>query len=145
MHLSRLQGNLSVHTMRLLRNILPPSTMWQSFRDGKEFYTADDSLRYLGDLFETEGDPAGVKPELPEAIAAMLDKPLAMEALGGMLFYLKTLNLDKDLVSQKNFNIYDPIKEGRNLVLDGQTLGHMEVQLFIVLAGMQVTISGTGQ
>ena len=119
--------------------------MWQSFRDGKEFYTADDSLRYLGDLFETEGDPAGVKPELPEAIAAMLDKPLAMEALGGMLFYLKTLNLDKDLVSQKNFNIYDPIKEGRNLVLDGQTLGHMEVQLFIVLAGMQVTISGTGQ
>ena len=57
----------------------------------------------------------------------MLDKPLALEALGGMLFYLKALNLDKDLVSQKNFNIYDPIKEGRSLVLDGQTLGHMEV------------------
>lgn len=50
-----------------------------------------------------------------------------MEALGGMLFYLDTLNLGKDLVSQKNFNIYDPIKEGRSLVLDGQTLGHMEV------------------
>lgn len=57
----------------------------------------------------------------------MLETPLAMEALGGMLFYLKSLNLDKDLVSQKNFNIYDPIKEGKNLVLEGVTLNHMEV------------------
>jgi DNA mismatch repair protein MSH6 len=64
---------------------------------------------------------------LPEAIESMLDTPIAVEALGGMLFYLTTLNLDKDLVSQKNFNIYDPIKEGKNLVLDGVTLGHMEV------------------
>jgi hypothetical protein len=54
-----------------------------------------------------------------------------MEALGGMLFYLESLHLDKDLVSQKNFNVYDPIKEGKNLVLDGQTLGHMEVSLRI--------------
>ena len=65
--------------------------------------------------------------ELPEAIEQMLDNPLAMEALGGMLFYLKCLNLDKDLVTQRNFNVYDPIREGKNLVLDGQTLGHMEV------------------
>jgi DNA mismatch repair protein MSH6 len=57
----------------------------------------------------------------------MLDQPLAMEALGGMLFYLESLHLDKDLISQKNFNIYDPLREGKNLVLDGQTLGHMEV------------------
>ncbi|KAG8216931.1 muts domain V-domain-containing protein [Butyriboletus roseoflavus] len=27
----------------------------------------------------------------------------------------------------KNFNIYDPMKRGRNLVLDGQTLSHIEV------------------
>jgi DNA mismatch repair protein MSH6 len=51
-----------------------------------------------------------------------------MEAVGGMLFYLKCLNLDKDLVSQRNFNVYDPIREGRSLVLDGQTLSHMEVR-----------------
>jgi DNA mismatch repair protein MSH6 len=57
----------------------------------------------------------------------MLGQPLAVEALGGMLFYLGTLNLDKDLFSQKNFNIYDPIREGKSLVLDGLTLGHMEV------------------
>jgi hypothetical protein len=81
----------------------------------------------LSTLFETEEDEPGTKAPLPAAIEKMLDNPLAMEALGGMMFYLKTLNLDKDLITQRNFNIYDPIREGKSLVLDGQTLGHMEV------------------
>jgi DNA mismatch repair protein MSH6 len=38
------------------------------------------------------------------------------------------LNLDKDLITQKNFNVYDPIRQGQSLVLDGQTLGHIEVR-----------------
>jgi DNA mismatch repair protein MSH6 len=29
----------------------------------------------------------------------------------------------------KNFNIYDPMSKGRGLVLDGQTLAHVEVLL----------------
>lgn len=27
----------------------------------------------------------------------------------------------------RNFNIYDPMKRGQNLVLDGQTLAHLEL------------------
>ena len=27
----------------------------------------------------------------------------------------------------KNFNVYDPLKRGQGLVLDGQTLAHIEV------------------
>lgn len=113
------QGNLSVPTTRLLRTILPSSTLWQSFKPEKEFLSVEDTIRSLEEIFGEDG--------LPEAITSMLDKPLAMEALGGMVFYLRSLNLDKDLISQKNFNIYDPIKQGKNLILDGQTLGHMEV------------------
>lgn len=127
-YLTLVQGNLSVHTQRLLRSILPSSTSWTPFKDGDEFYTAEDTLRHLGDLFQREADPIAAKPDLPDAVSHCIDKPLALEALGGMLFYLNTLNLDKDLISQNNFNIYDPMKEGRNLVLDGQTLGHMEVR-----------------
>ena len=41
--------------------------------------------------------------------------------------YLKTLNIDKDILSMKNFNVYDPMKRGEGLVLDGQTLAHIEV------------------
>lgn len=123
-----IQGNLTVDTQRMLRNMLPSSTLWQSFRDHREFYSSEETLRRLSDIFETADDDGTVaKMRLPEAIEAMLDTPVAMEALGGMLFYLNSLNLDKDLISQKNFNIYDPLKEGKNLVLDGVTLGHMEV------------------
>jgi DNA mismatch repair protein MSH6 len=42
---------------------------------------------------------------------------------------LRQLNIDKDIVSMKNFNIYDPMKKGEGLVLDGQTLAHLEVLL----------------
>lgn len=41
--------------------------------------------------------------------------------------YLRQLNIDKDILSMKNFNIYDPMKRGQGLVLDGQTLAHVEV------------------
>lgn len=27
----------------------------------------------------------------------------------------------------KNFNVYDPMKKGQGLMLDGQTLAHIEV------------------
>lgn len=27
----------------------------------------------------------------------------------------------------RNFNIYDPMKRGQNLTLDGQTLAHLEI------------------
>ena len=41
--------------------------------------------------------------------------------------YLRQLNIDKDILSMKNFNIYDPMKRGQGLILDGQTLSHVEV------------------
>jgi DNA mismatch repair protein MSH6 len=34
--------------------------------------------------------------------------------------YLRTLNIDKDILSMKNFNVYDPMKKGMGLLLDGQ-------------------------
>lgn len=117
------KGNLSVQTTRLLRTILPSSTLWQSFKVDKEFLSQEETVVALNEIFA----PGGGEAELPEAITSMLDKPLAMEALGGMVFYLRSLNLDKDLISQKNFNIYDPIRNGKSLILDGQTLAHMEV------------------
>ncbi|WVF66380.1 hypothetical protein IAT40_001120 [Kwoniella sp. CBS 6097] len=120
------KGNLSVETDRLLRNILPSSAQRASFREGDEFCSASETLHRLSAYFSIDGSDSD-KPPLPEAIESLRDNALAMEALGGLLFYIKSLQLDKDLVSQRNFNIYDPIREGKSLVLDGQTLGHMEV------------------
>ena len=48
----------------------------------------------------------------------------------------------------KNFNVYDPMKRGQGLVLDGQTLAHIEVGSVLVfwefLASHKPTISIVG-
>ena len=51
----------------------------------------------------------------------------AVEALGSMIWYLRTLNIDREILTMKNFYVYDPMKKGQGLVLDGQTLAHIEV------------------
>ncbi len=42
--------------------------------------------------------------------------------------YLRQLNIDKDIISMKNFNVYDPMKRGQGLTLEGQALAHLEVR-----------------
>lgn len=75
-------------------------------------------------------------------------------SLSALIFrrYLRTLNIDKDILSMRNFNIYDPMKRGEGLVLDGQTLAHIEVLLnsegteegsLLKLLGRCITPSGT--
>ncbi|ORX33553.1 muts domain V-domain-containing protein [Kockovaella imperatae] len=122
------KSNLSVNTQRLLRAILPASTLWESFQNVDQFYTRDETLRRLAETYQLASDPDNSgKPILPEAIQAMSHRPLAMEAFGGMMYYIETMNLGNDLLTQKNFNVYDPIRQGKSMILDGHTLNHMEV------------------
>lgn len=134
------QGNLGVVTSRLLRNILPMNASWVSLKPGTEFYTESKTRHELATFFGANNNDAdtedvemtdGVQNGIPEAITSMLDKPLAIEALGGMMFYLRSLNMANDLLSQRSFNVYDPIRKGENLVLDGQTLSHLEVSVVL--------------
>lgn len=124
------KGNLSAATVRLLKNILPSSCLWTTLRES-EGLTYEDTIEALNELFPADEDgmdeDAAVSSGIPEGIRSMLDSRPAVEAIGQMVWYLRQLNIDKDLVSQKNFNIYDPMKQGKGLVLDGQTLSHIEV------------------
>jgi DNA mismatch repair protein MSH6 len=47
-----------------------------------------------------------------------------------MIWYLRQLNIDKALMSARNFNIYDPLRKGQALLLDGQTLGSYRGEFF---------------
>lgn len=64
---------------------------------------------------------------VPEAIRNFIENETAIESLGSMIWYLRQLNIDKDILTQKNFNVYDPLQRGKGLALDGQTLSHIEV------------------
>jgi len=101
------------------------NTTWVSLRPQTEFLAYDATVSQLNDFFSSDGKDA----EVPAAITEMLEQKqtLAIEALGGMMFYLQSLNMANDLLSQKSFNIYDPIRKGEGMILDGQTLSHLEV------------------
>ncbi|GAA5834783.1 hypothetical protein JCM11251_003661 [Rhodosporidiobolus azoricus] len=144
------KGNLSVATLRLLRSCLGIECQWTALKEGKEFLAPEHAKEEVEKLFagtgkgnegeegmEVDGDDvAGV---VPESIRQMYDKPVAMSALGGMISYLRQLNLDADLVTAKNFNVYDPLsRSSGTLALDGQTLAHIEV-----LQNSQGTTEGT--
>ncbi|KAJ9114201.1 hypothetical protein QFC20_001717 [Naganishia adeliensis] len=84
-------GNLGVITSRLLRNILPMNASWVSLKPTSEFYDEAKTRSELRAFFADESDDtemqgedaAGAPSGIPEAITSMLDKPLAIEALGG--------------------------------------------------------------
>ncbi|KAJ3722105.1 muts domain V-domain-containing protein [Lentinula guzmanii] len=125
------KGNLSVSTTRLLKSILPAACLWTGLREveglGYKDTLEDLKVRFpvtdeLGDTDDGELLPESV----PKPIRDMVDSEPAIEALGLLIWYLQQLNIDKDIISMKNFNIYDPMKQGEGLVLDGQTLAHIE-------------------
>ncbi|GAA5904211.1 mismatch repair ATPase MSH6 [Sporobolomyces salmoneus] len=126
------KSNLSVPTLRLLRNCLGIDCQWSALKEGKEFLRSDDAKEEVLKLFKAakkQDDQAAASEDdlVPEDIRKMYDKPLAMSSLGGMVWYLRQLNLDSELVTANNFNVYDPLSRGKALVLDGQTLAHIEV------------------
>ena len=47
--------------------------------------------------------------------------------MGALVQYLRTLKLERSLLTQGNFTAYSPIQKGTTLVLDGQTLINLEV------------------
>lgn len=110
--------------------VLPSACLWTSLREC-EGYAYSETLQELKKLYpddDDEMDGAG-NSGMPEAIQSMILNHQAMFALGAMTWYLKQLNIDKDILSMRNFNIYDPMKKGLGLVLDGQTLAHIEVRV----------------
>ena len=50
-----------------------------------------------------------------------------MSSFGALVHYLRTLKIERDLITLGNFTWYDPIKKATSLVLDGQTLINLEI------------------
>ncbi|KAE8269844.1 hypothetical protein A4X09_0g2492 [Tilletia walkeri] len=123
------KGQLSKTTLRLLKATIPASCQITQLRSGTEFLDRSATVGKLNTLFGgEEEDSDELNPDvLPEAIRSMLNEDNAMSALGAMLWYLTQLNLDKDLCASRNFNIFDPLRKRQCLVLDAQSLSHLNV------------------
>jgi DNA mismatch repair protein MSH6 len=117
---------ISSKALRILKNNTNPTTIWNFLKPEKEFWGADITRRELdcGGYFAAEEVGEAVWPEKLEEAR---EKDLLMSAFGALIQYLRTLKLERNLLTQGNFNWYNPIQKGTTLVLDGQTLINLEV------------------
>ncbi|KAJ3017889.1 DNA mismatch repair protein msh6 [Thoreauomyces humboldtii] len=119
------KGCFSKASVKLVKNSLGDLDI-NYLVPGSEFWTAEraeqelENCKYFVDL--SRSDATSQWPSvLREA------EPHALEAFGGLLWYLRSLMIDKQLVSAKNFRAYDPIRHAGALILDGQTLLNLEI------------------
>ncbi|CAG8434233.1 1760_t:CDS:10 [Ambispora gerdemannii] len=131
------KGKLSQRSHRTLKNSIP-NLIWNGLAPDNEFWNAETTLYeiriagYFSNKHKINDEEVNETYEEsmeshPLALKEAREKPLMMSALGGLLWYLRSLKLDSDLVSLGNFHIYDPIRHTTSLILDGQTLLNLEV------------------
>jgi DNA mismatch repair protein MSH6 len=98
---------------------------------GSEFWDSQhtrDTLQF-GKYFGAgdEQSPLDDCSTWPETLRAWADESHTMSALGGLVSYLGTLKMDHELVSQRQFVAYDPLRHGTSMHMDGQTLQNLEI------------------
>ncbi|KAG0289330.1 DNA mismatch repair protein msh6 [Linnemannia gamsii] len=123
------KGGLSVRSTRILKNSLGPNTIWNYLQPEAQFWNALDTvdeLRIKGYFGANEAGSLASEC-WPTALQTVKDNMAVMSALGGLVWYLRTLKLDTELLSFKNFHVYDPVRQASTLILDGQTLSNLEV------------------
>ncbi|KAF9923433.1 DNA mismatch repair protein msh6 [Linnemannia zychae] len=123
------KGGLSVRSTRILKNSLGPNTIWNHLQPEGQFWSAMDTADELRikEYFGANESGSAASDCWPTALQTMKDNASVMSALGGLVWYLRSLKLDTELLSFKNFHVYDPVRQASTLILDGQTLSNLEV------------------
>lgn len=123
------RSRLTKLSTKMLKNSLPSGALWNWLHPDKEFWDEDrtESELRIANYF-SEGDGMGETSSWPEALQkAKESSPLALSAYGGLVFYLRYLKIDTEIVTMGNVQIYDPLKKAGRMILDGKTLTNLEV------------------
>ena len=136
------KSRISTKALRILKNNTSPTTIWNYFKSGSEFWDAELTRRELGcnGYFALEDSGEDSEEVWPETLAKAKDRPLLMSSLGALVQYLRVLKIERTLLSQGNFSWYSPIHKNGTLILDGQTLINLEVFANTVNGGSDGTL-----
>ncbi|KAL9577681.1 MAG: hypothetical protein Q9212_006211, partial [Teloschistes hypoglaucus] len=118
---------VSKEAMRILKNNTGPTTLWNHLKPGKEFWTADITSRELDASGYFVAESISNAQNWPRALREAQDKELLISSFGALVHYLRTLKIERELLTLGNFSWYDPIRKATSLVLDGKTLINLEV------------------
>ncbi|ODQ65591.1 hypothetical protein NADFUDRAFT_74035 [Nadsonia fulvescens var. elongata DSM 6958] len=122
------KGKITKQAVRIIKNNTGHNTLWNYLNSGLEFWDADTAIEECarGGYFQAEN--LDDITHYPVVLKSIIERqPLAMSAFGAMLWYLKFLKIDGNLISLGNFSIYDSIRRASSLVLDGQSLKNLEI------------------
>ncbi|KAJ3272065.1 DNA mismatch repair protein msh6 [Terramyces sp. JEL0728] len=128
------KGGISKESMKILRNNLD-NPLYNFLTKQTEFWNAEITTDELNrgiyfkqdNSMDVDMDDALKFKCWPEAIQKISKEPVALSAFGGLLSYLRTLKLDRSLLSASNIHSYDPVRSSNSLILDGQTLINLEI------------------
>ncbi|KAI1333928.1 muts domain V [Xylariaceae sp. FL0016] len=135
------KSHISTKALRILKTNTSPTTIWNYFKPGTEFWEAELTRRELScSGYFTSGDDNDQEETWPEVLEKAKNNDLLMSALGALVQYLRVLKIERNLLSQRNFVWYNPIHKDGTLVLDGQTLINLEVFVNSVNGGSEGTL-----
>lgn len=121
------KGCVSAKALRMLKNNTPPTTIWNYLKPDKEFLSADKTrMKIDGEAYFDKSVEDNLSA-WPAVLQEAKEKEIVFSALGGLIWYLSTLKIERDLVTLGNFAWYDPIRKASSLVLDGQSLINLEI------------------
>ena len=121
------KGFLTPAANRIIKNNTSPTTIRNELKPGKEFWNAEVTSRELtvGKYFTSEDSNGDIV--WPKALQKAEEQPLLLSSFGALVQYLRTLQIDRELLSLGNVSWYDPIQKANSLVLDGKTLINLEI------------------
>lgn len=82
-------------TLRLVRSCVGEDCQWTALKGGSEFLGPEETRKEVARLFKAAGGEGEAMDEgeeeeedaaVPQSIRSMYDKPIAMSALGGMIW-----------------------------------------------------------
>ncbi|SCU90440.1 LADA_0F04104g1_1 [Lachancea dasiensis] len=120
------KNNLSNMAHKIVKYNAQPQALFNYLKAADEYY---DFNRTFDELTSTENRYFTDMNEWPAILKTYYEKSrkVGFSAFGGLLSYLKWLQLDSSLISMKNIKEYNPIRSQTSLVLDGVTLQNLEI------------------
>ncbi|KAI9312530.1 muts domain V-domain-containing protein [Dichotomocladium elegans] len=114
------RGLISAETVQLVKSKVHLDSI-NYLKPDAEFW---DAKTTQDEIHVNEYFPDGY----PDALESMRHQEIVMSAFGAMVSYLKQLKQDRQLLTARNFRVYDPIfGNASSLILDGQTLANLEI------------------
>lgn len=124
------KNNLCSTAVKIIKfNAHNSHQIWNHLNPFSEFWDYDTALENLvkGKYYKAEN--LDDYSHFPEVLVDTKDNhPVAFNAFGGLLYYLRTLKLDNSIMSLGNIHKYKISKKGStHMLLDGITLNNLEI------------------